>query len=386
MIRVNKIKNIVPREKIYVMVSIIVTLSLIFGNTLTESYAAESSSVEWQLLYIKKDSCGPKDNMDQVYASLTTKYFELYQLPNHNSLVDCISESQFKDFKKSEKATLLILIFDQALGKSLLQPNDLDGIYVHSGNDRTLNHLLMMCDCSSYASSYESTLPSWILSHELSHFVLSYKGFSKYDVKMRVHELQDGYDKCVGTNFGNEECNEYKITIRADSSTKDYVMMAPYAPAVGNNLINYIAADSSKSELINLQRDLTKMWITNAIDDKAYQNTLKHLVNPVINATTEDAKLALEFPNGFMIREISKPTETDWKQYLNPVTDKEKPFQALMKYIPFNLKDPVSESSIEKMPNWFKTRALLWSEKRISDKVFFDGVEHLVRMGILKVD
>jgi hypothetical protein len=300
--------------------------------------------------------------------------------------VDCISESQFKDFKKSEKATLLILIFDQALGKSLLQPNDLDGIYVHSGNDRTLNHLLMMCDCSSYASSYESTLPSWILSHELSHFVLSYKGFSKYDVKMRVHELQDGYDKCVGTNFGNEECNEYKITIRADSSTKDYVMMAPYAPAVGNNLINYIAADSSKSELINLQRDLTKMWITNAIDDKAYQNTLKHLVNPVINATTEDAKLALEFPNGFMIREISKPTETDWKQYLNPVTDKEKPFQALMKYIPFNLKDPVSESSIEKMPNWFKTRALLWSEKRISDKVFFDGVEHLVRMGILKVD
>jgi hypothetical protein len=38
------------------------------------------------------------------------------------------------------------------------------------------------------------------------------------------------------------------------------------------------------------------------------------------------------------------------------------------------------------MPNWFKTRALLWSEKRISDKVFFDGVEHLVRMGTLKLD
>jgi hypothetical protein len=87
-----------------------------------------------------------------------------------------------------------------------------------------------------------------------------------------------------------------------------------------------------------------------------------------------------------MIRELSKPTETDWKQYLNPIADKEKSFQSLLSYIPFNLKDPVSESNIEKMPNWFKTRALLWSEKRISDKVFFDGVEHLVRMGILKLD
>jgi hypothetical protein len=244
----------------------------------------------------------------------------------------------------------------------------------------------MMCDCSDFASGYETTLPSWILSHELSHFVLSYKGFSKSDVKMKVHELQEGYDKCVGTNFDDKKCNEFKITLRADSSTKDYVMMAPYGPAVGNNLINYIATDTTNSELINLQRDLTKMWITNAIDDKAYENTLKHLVNPVVNSESEDAKLALEFPNGFMIRELSKPTDTDWKQYLEPIADKEKSFQTLLNYVPFNLKDPVSETNIEKMPNWFKTRALLWSEKRISDKVFFDGVEHLVRMGILKMD
>ena len=107
MIRVNKIKNIVTEEKIYVIVSILITLSLILGPTLTKSYAAEDSSVEWQLLYIKKDACGPKDNMDKVYASLTSKYFELYQLANHNSSVNCISESQFKDFQQSENVNLL---------------------------------------------------------------------------------------------------------------------------------------------------------------------------------------------------------------------------------------------------------------------------------------
>jgi hypothetical protein len=128
------------------------------------------------------------------------------------------------------------------------------------------------------------------------------------------------------------------------------------------------------------------MWITNTIDDKAYETTLKSLVNPSMNYTSEEIKLSLEFPNGFMIRERSMPTEVDWKQYLNQNTDKDKAFEAILKYVPFDLKDPESQSNIEKMPNWFKTRALLWSEKRISDKVFFDGVEHLVRMGILKVD
>src|SRR3990170_1603518 len=170
MIKVNKIKNIVPGEKIYVIFSIMITLGLILGPTLTKSYAAEDSSVEWQLLYIKKDTCGPKDNMDKVYASLTSKYFEFYQLENNNYSVNCISESQFKDFQKSENVNLLILNFD--------------------------------------------------------------------------------YDKC----------NEFKIIVRADSSTKNYVMMAPYEPAIGNALINY-AITNSNSELINLQRDLTKMWI-----------------------------------------------------------------------------------------------------------------------------
>jgi len=384
MIRVNKIMNIIPKEKIYVIFSIMITLSLILGPTLTKSYAAENSPVEWQLLYIKKDTCGPKDNMDKVYASLTSKYFELYQLENNNYSVNCISESQFKDFQKSENVTLLIIIFDQDLGKSILQPNNLDGIYIHTGNDRTNNHQLIMCDCSVFNSSYEATLPSWVLSHELSHFVLSYKGFSKSDIKMKIHKIQDEYDNCVGTNFDSTQCNEFKIIVRADFSTKDYVMMAPYGPAIGNNMI--IQEATTDPELINLQRDLTKMWITNAIDEKAYENTLKHLVNPETNSTSEEIKLSLEFPNGFMIRELSKPTDVDWKQYLNPTTDKEKTFQSLLNYVPLNLKDPVVESNMEKMPNWFKTRALLWSEKRISDKVFFDGVEHLVRMGILKLN
>ena len=380
-----KLSNTTVVNKIYLSISILLFFALTFGPTSSKSFAEESSSIEWQLIYIKQSSCSPNDNMAKVYASLTSKYFELYQLDNHNMVTKCISESQYLEFQQSTNATLTILIFDNALGKSVLQPNNLDGVYVHSGNDRTTNHLLMMCDCLDFSSGYETTLPSWILSHELSHFVLSYKGFSKYDIRNKIHEKQEQYDNCIGTNFGDNKCNDYKITLRADSSTKDYVMMTPYEPAIGNTMINYISS-TPDSELISLQRDLTKMWITNTIDDNIYQNALKHLVNPTTNSTSEDIKLALEFPNGFMIREISKPTEVDWQQFMNPKVDNEKTFDSVLNYIPFNLKEPLSEINIEKMPNWFKTRALLWSEKRISDKVFFEGVEHLVRMGILKVD
>ena len=385
MSKFNNIRKIGQGEKNYVIISIII-ISLILGPIFPQSFAVESSSIEWQLYYIKKDTCGPTDTMDKIYTSLTSKYLDLYKLENHNSLGGCISELQFKNLQKQESVNMLILIFDKELGTSLLQPNTLDGIYIHSGNDRTINHVLMMCDCSVFTSGYETTLPSWILSHELSHFVLSYKGFSKSDIKTKVHELHDGYDKCVGTNFGNKQCDDFKINVRIDSSTKNYVMMAPYGPAVGDTMISYVGESLADSKVINLQRELTKMWMISSIDDKAYEKTLKQLVNPTLNFTSEESKLAFEYPNGFMIREVSKPVETDWKQYLNPNTDKEKSLESILDFVPYNLKDPVSNTNIEKMPNWFKTRALLWSEKKISDKVFFDGVEHLIRMGILKID
>ena len=281
---------------------------------------------------------------------------------------------------------LLILVYDQELGKKLLQPNNLDGIYVHSGNDRTKNHLVILCDCSNYNSGYESNLPSWVLSHELSHFVLSYKGFPLSAVENRIHEFEKEYDNCVGTNFGNENCSEFKLTVSPESSARDFVVMAPYQPAVGNQLIKYIPDDYSNPEIIDLQRELAKMWITNMIDDEAYTNTLKHLVDAPTEGVSEVNEPLIKIPNGFVITETSKPREIGWSEYLNPPTPDKQSLQTLIDYIPSILEDKVEEINIEKMPNWFKTRALLWSEERISDKVFFDGVEHLVRMGILNLN
>ena len=359
---------------------------MIVPSVLSDAFADGESNVNWQLVFIKNDACGPNDTFDKVYASLTSKYFELYQLENTVFDVNCMSESEYQDYQLNDDINLLILMYDEDLGKKVLEPINLDGIYVHTGDDRTKNHLVIMCLCSDYDSGYERTLPSWILTHELSHFVLSYKGFPQSDIQNGIHDIEKEYDNCVGTNFGDSSCDEFKISIRPESSTKDFVGMAPYEPAVGNKLIKYIPDDYSDTEVIELQRSITKMWITNSIDDNAYATTLQHLIDPTFEANSETHEPFMEIPNGFVIAEISKPTDIEWDEYLLPETQNQDYISNLLDYIPFNLEEQGEEFSLEKMPNWFKTRALLWSENRISDKVFFDGVEYLVRMNVITLN
>jgi len=382
--RLEKINNFHIRRNIGLTFGLLaITMLMIQPLILTESYAAETTLLEWQLLFIQEDQCNKTDILNEVYSSLTSKYFELYQLENIAHEAYCMTELEYSEYQVNEDVDLLILMYDSKLGERILQPNKVDGLYIHSGNDRSTNHLLIMCDCSDFDSSYESTLTSWIFSHELSHFVLSYKGFSQNAIQERIHELENEYDNCVGTNFGNENCSEFKITIRPESSSKDFVMMTPYEPAVGNKLVKYIPEDFSDSKIIDLQRDLAIMWIKNEIDDNAYSNTLKNFVDGPIKIDSELTKPFIEIKNGFVIAEKSKPKDIQWDEYLESETQNQDYTYLLYEYIPFNLDESAEEINFETMPTWFKTRALLWSEKRISDKVFFDGVEHLIRMGII---
>jgi hypothetical protein len=383
----NKISSIGIGYKQGITLSLISIIALmIVPSTISESFADSEYNLLWQLVFIKNEQCGPNDTLDKVYAGITSKYFELYQLENTAYDINCMSESEYQDFQMNEDINLLILVYDENLGKKILHPNNLDGIYIHAGNDRAKNHLVIMCQCSDYDSGYERTLPSWILSHELSHFVLSYKGFAQSDIQNRIHDIEKEYDNCIGTNFQSSTCDEFKTSISLDSSAKDFVVITPYEPAVGNKIIKYIPDAYSDTEVIELQRSLAKMWITNSIDDDAYTNTLKHMIDPPIAHNSETHQPFMEIPNGFVIAEVSKTKDIEWNEYLNPETQNQDNLSNLLNYIPFNLEEQVEESSLEKMPNWFKTRALLWSEKRISDKVFFDGVEHLVRLNILKLN
>ena len=384
---VNNKNNFIDRKNVSVTLGLLsIAMLMISPLASQESYALESGVFEWQLLFIQEAECNPTDTLNEVYSSITSKYFEMYELENIQHKSFCMTELEHSEYEMNEDVDLLILIYDGKIAEKILEPNKVDGLYIHAGNDRTQNHLIIMCHCSDFDSSYDQILPSWILSHELSHFVLSYKGYPQSVIQNAIHEIEHEYDNCVGTNFQDEYCKDFKATISPDNLSKDFPVMKPYESATGQKLVQYIPDDFSDSKVIDLQRNIAKMWITNEIDDAAYVNTLRNFVDTPADFEDVEHKPFMEIENGFVIAEASKEKDVEWDEYLNPESLEEDYTHLLLDYIPFNLDENVEELNTKEMPNWFKTRALLWSEQRISDKVFFEGVEHLVRSGVVSID
>lgn len=365
---------------------IAITLLMLGPAGLMQSYASSTSNeVVWQLLYIKQNDCNTPDMMRaQIYADLTSKYLELYELENKSYEINCILTSEYESFEKAYDTDLMILIFDEEAGQEMLLSSDLDGLYAYSGNDRTTNHTVILCDCSEGKINFESALSPWILSHELSHFVLSYKGFSLSAITNIVHDKEDYYNEyCLVTSATvTKNCDDVRMKIRTENTPRDFVVIAPYSPAVGNTLLKYIYEDID-TQAVDMQRSLTTMWLTGEIDDNAYVETLKNIVDTPVE-TFEHVVPFLDIPNGFVIAEVSKNIETDWNELLNPDSSEQERMEALIDYITVQL-DGVAPDSFNELPNWFKARALMWSEQKISDKVFFDGIEHLVRMGSIQI-
>ena len=385
--KVNIKNNLTVKKNTSVIFGLIaVAMLMVSPLTISESFAESKNGFEWQLIFIQETECLTTDNLNQVYSSLTAKYFEMYELENVSHEALCMTELEYSNYQMDESIDLIILVYDGKIGQKILHSNNVDGLYIHTGNDRTKNHMVIMCHCSDYETSYEQILPSWILTHELSHFVLSYKGYPRAVIQEAIHEIEHEYDNCVGTNFQDDYCNEFKATIRPDNTSEDFVVMAPYKAAVGQKLINLIPDDLDSSKIIDMQRNMAKMWTANEIDDGAYINTLKNFIDAPTSHEHIEHEPFLDIENGFVIAEKSKPKDIEWDEYLNPSSFNQTNPQLIMNHIPLNLNEPVDEMTINEMPNWFKSRALLWSEERISDKVFFDGVEHLVRMGIVNIN
>ena len=374
------IKNILLSKNIFLLG---IALILLIPLAVTESYAETEKGLVWQLVYLKSDTCKPTDiESAKMYADLTTTYLELYQLENNGSEPNCMTVSEYENFS-NEEANLVILVYGDETGNKFLQVNDLDGLYAHVGNDRLQNHTVIVCDCSDGKASFESALTPWILSHELSHFVLSYKGFNKSTIQDAIHSIEQEYDECVAEFTINDACEDSKLTIRTENGVRNFVVMKPYESAIGNNVIKFVPEEVDSS-VLDLHRAMTNMWLLGSIDDSAYISTVKHLVDPDMDANVDLTNPVPQIPNGFVIYETVKHIETNWYEHLNP-TSSDETLPALLGHIQFQQDDQSEIPIQEDFPNWFKTRALLWSEERISDKVFFDGIEHLVRSGTIKI-
>jgi len=224
--------RIINMERLSFVVILAATFMLATSSFVTnEAFASHlSEDMSWQLVYITHNSaCSSYDiQKTRTYSELSSRYLNEYQLANFQYDVLCINQYEYPDYQAPSDLDMIILVYDRDIGRTELNSLKIGGYYHHSGPDIKQNHAIVICDCPTF--DYSS--PVWILSHELSHFVLTFNGYDIELVEDLVHENDAAYDQCILTGTS---CSSSVLKIRSDTAAYSYSVMPLYEPAIGSN-------------------------------------------------------------------------------------------------------------------------------------------------------
>lgn len=336
------------------------------------SLASHQSGVTWQLVVISSEpACsGYHHYMVEKYNEITEKYFELYGLKNSQYEPECYTEIRFADeYEKPTDLDLLILVYDRDKGRVELQAHNTGGLYIHQGNDLSTNHTVIICDCPNFKYSD----PVWILSHELSHFILNYLGFDLNITEKEIHGLDYKFDSCVEGVY-DDLCSTVKTTI--DTQRSDWVVMMPYAPAIGkvppSPLVQKVSLETPLQT--TMIKEITKWWLDGEISDENYIYSLN-----ILSGKSSDTKI---IPNGIFqdsaLLILTEP-QNDNNETLSAdnsmaITKNFDDLNALIAGKHTNFSSEDEQIFLE----WLQTKAASWSTGEINDDEFIGEVEKVL--------
>jgi hypothetical protein len=346
----------------------------------TKSYAMdESGKVKWKLIFLSPYSgcTNYQYQMTNQYDEITSKYFDLYKFENSKYQPECIPDEKYTSYKPPKDLDLLVLVYDNEIGKKDLRSKDIGGLYNHVGNDRTKNHTIIICDCSNFGYSD----PVWALSHELSHFITYYLGFDLSIVENKIHSVDAKYDQCIEGNR-DASCSGVTTHLTGDYYFTHATVMAPYGPAIGkksiateNNTVNNGALGNIATSpvVMNMQKEITKWWLAGKINDTEYSAALGDMIGKSKNVMTGDNLLP---PN--VIFQDSPNGKKEHDTFYDLVSNKTQKELSVLNRVPFKVSTNLSDLQI---PQWFKVRANLWLQgKDVNNNDFVNGIIHLFDM------
>ena len=232
----------------------------------------KSKNVTWQLVVISSEPTCSIENfrLGDKFQVLIEEYFLLYEFDSNNYRPECYSNEKFDwKYKQPKDLDLLIILYDRDLGRELIHPLGIGGFYAHSGNEITHNHTIILCDCSSF--NYSD--PNWILTHELSHFILNYLGFEFDTIENEIHKIDLTYDECVEKNY-SESCKTVATYLDTERLGHTVKVMSPYEPAIGKDFFpkdNNLKIEEKDFELL---KNITHWWIEQRITNDQYTDAL----------------------------------------------------------------------------------------------------------------
>jgi len=363
------------RKALIFTVSMIAILGLVVP---TNSFAIHASeSISWQLVMVSSyPACSNYHyQMMNKYTDVAERYFDLYQTPNTNYKPTCMIEEKLAGYLAPDDLDLLIIVYDRNKGRAELHSLEVGGIFSHIGKEWTHNHTIIFCDCSNFKYSD----PVWILSHELSHFILYYKGFDLAVVEKEIHQLDEKYDYCTEVKH-DESC--WAVKTRMEGELHDYTVMKPHDEAGKLWLLKWgaqntkpILEDSFKKDMI---AEITSWWLEGKIVDKDYLKTLEILTGQSDYnkrlaggfASADRAHVILtEPPTGQ--REQSVVSEWSMQKTLD--------IEAMVTYTYEQQRILTTDEPDKELPQWFKSRAIWWVNEKISNAEYVAGMEYLLK-------
>ena len=360
--------------------------SILLIGTLTTNQAFAnhlSEEMKWQLVVISSyPACGNSHyQMMQKFDEITEKYLNMYQLENSKYEPSCIPDSKYaSDYQPPSDLDLIVLVYDRNLGEKELHSNDMGGLYSHTGIDRTHNHAVIICgDCPTF---YYSN-PAWIISHELSHFVLYYKDYDKSVIEDLVHSYDKKYDKCMESY--DDSCKPSSTKLAAQSYS--YSVMPIYKPAIDNTYADKFTNDEIPELVLDLTKVITKWWAAGKITDGDYANAVGFVIDKDVISSQGDSKILFaDEPLDDVItwdEMISDNTPVYWDR-----PAKEDITKDILSRVPYNLKSEeniIYEGEVQLgLPEWFKNTANWWAEEKITDEEMLKSIEYLRESGVIR--
>ena len=332
-----------------------------------------SENTTWQLVMISSAPACSNYHYQMMfkYDQVTEKYLELYEFENTKYEPLCFTdESYLTDYEIPEELDLQIIVMDRNLGEKELHGQDMGGVFTHSGNDRLQNHAIILCaDCSNFYFSD----PVWILTHELSHFVLYYLDYDLSVVEDTIHENDNAFDQCR-KNYVTS-CSEVVERLRIDSVAYSYTVIPPYEAAIGEQMYEVPEVDEN---LIELTKEITVWWTEGKINDGDFANALGYI-------SGGNQILSNENNNVLLTDGPIDDTET-WEDLL--LSDDVRYSSTLLDKLPYNLDPLTEETQIEEeilgLPEWFKTTATWWTQDEISNDEIVKSIEYLFQSGVIR--
>jgi hypothetical protein len=346
-------------------------LPFLLINPITpESFAEENNDeLKWNTIFITDSpACSNYDyQMLNKYSEITSEYLKVYNITNSAYISECFSYEKFlNQYRGPSDLDLVIIIFERDLGENILHNQKMGGMYSHKGIDRTENNVILICDCPNFYYSE----PVWILSHELSHFILHYLGYDSTIVEDLVHAKDKKFDECRESY--DKSCESVMMKLRLDSMAYSFTVMPIYEDAKNQKIETSLP--DSLMEIVKLN---TRFWSEGKItdDDLAYFLETVSTVLPDSTNNRTDVKYTDEplDPDRITWEEINS-VEVDFLQ------------NTFLLQILQSFSDEEKYDSIDStlgFPTWFYETANDWVDGKIKDKEFLKELEFLRNAGAL---